>query len=103
MAVFDTTDGKVVATLPCVQDADDIYYDSARKRIYATSGEGYIGVFRQNDPDHYQLLAKVTSSVGARTAGDFGKVGKKGFDRLYVAVPARAQHDAEVLKYTVQD
>jgi DNA-binding beta-propeller fold protein YncE len=103
MAVFDTESGHVLAMLPCVQDADDIYYDSVRKRIYATGGEGYISVFQQNDPDRYQLLAKVPSALGARTAGYFGKVGKKGFDRLYVAVPARAQRGAEVWIYTVQD
>jgi len=40
--------------------------------------------------------------VGGRTGGYFGK-GRKGFEVLYVAVPARADHGAEVLIYTVQD
>src|SRR5258705_13013277 len=34
MAVFDTNSGQTVAEFPCVQDADDVYYDSGRKRIY---------------------------------------------------------------------
>ncbi len=102
MAVFDTGSGRVVATLPCVQDADDIYYDSSRKRIYAPGGEGYISVFEQKDADHYQMLAKVTSALGARTAGYFGK-GRKGFDRFFLAVPARADKGAEMWIYTVQD
>lgn len=100
--VLDTTSGRVVTTLPCGQDSDDMYYDSARKRIYVVAGEGNISVFQQGDPDHYSLLAKVPSAVGARTAGYFGK-GHKGFERFYVAVPARADHGAEVLIYTVQD
>jgi len=103
LAVFDTDSGQMLAALPSVQDSDDLYFDSARRRIYVVGGEGYISVFQQKDADHYQLLAKVPSSLGARTAGYFGKVGKKGFDRLYVAVPARANHGAEVLIYTVQD
>lgn len=103
MAVFDTDSGHMVAALPCVQDSDDLYFDSARKRIYVAGGEGYINVFEQRDSDHYRLLTTVPSSLGARTAGYFGKVGKKGFDRLYVAVPARADHGAEVLIYTLQD
>jgi DNA-binding beta-propeller fold protein YncE len=103
LAVFDTDSGHMVAALPCVQDSDDLYFDSARKRIYVAGGEGYISVFQQKDADHYQLLAKVPSSLGARTAGYSGKVGKKGSDRLYVAVPARANHGAEVWIYTVQD
>jgi DNA-binding beta-propeller fold protein YncE len=102
LLVVDTNSGGVVATLPCVQDSDDLYYDAARKRIYAAGGEGYISVFQQQDADHYRLLAKIPSQLGARTAGYFGKLGK-GFDRLYVAVPARAEHGAEVLIYTIQD
>ena len=103
MAVFDTESGRMLAALPCVQDSDDLYYDPIRKRIYVTGGEGYISVFKQNGADQYQLLAKIPSAVGARTAGYFGRIGKKGFDRLYVAVPARAKSGAEVWIYTVQD
>lgn len=102
LAVFDISSGRLVATLPTVQDSDDLYYDSARKRVYVTGGEGYISVFQQDDADHYKLLAKVQTAIGARTAGYFGK-GRKGFDRFYLAVPARADHGAEVWIYTVQD
>ena len=102
LVVFDTTSGHLVAALPAVQDSDDLYYDSARKRVYVSGGEGYISVFQQRDPDHYSLLAKVQSGLGARTSGYFGK-GRKGFDRYYVVVPARAGHDAELLIYTLQD
>ena len=102
LAVFDTSSGRLVAALPTVQDSDDLYYDSARKRVYITGGEGYISVFRQDDADHYTLLAKVQTAIGARTAGYFGK-GRKSLDRFYLAVPARANHGAEVWIYTVQD
>lgn len=102
LGVFDTNSGHLVATLPTVQDSDDLYYDSARKRVYVPGGEGYISVFQQDDADHYKLLAKVQTAIGARTAGYFGK-GRKGFDRFYLAVPARADHGAEVWIYTVQD
>jgi DNA-binding beta-propeller fold protein YncE len=102
LAVFNTNTGHQVAALPCVQDSDDLYYDSARKRIYVAGGEGYISIFQQIDPDHYRLLARVPSTLGARTAGYFGK-GRKGFDRFFVAVPARADHGAEMWVYTVQD
>jgi len=42
------------------------------------------------------------TTLGARTAGYFGK-GKKGFERFFLAVPARADHGAEIWIYTVQD
>ena len=79
-----------------------MYYDSGRKRIYLPGGEGYISVFQQVDVDHWRLLVKVPSTLGARTAGYFGK-GRKGFDRFFLAVPARADHGAEMWIYTVQD
>jgi hypothetical protein len=102
LAVFDTTTGHPIATLPCVQDADDVYYDSGRQRIYVAGGEGFISVFQQTDPGHYRLYTKVPSTLGARTAGYFGK-GRKGFDRFFLGVPARADHGAELWIYTVQD
>jgi hypothetical protein len=102
LAVFDTGSGRLVAALPAVQDADDLYYDSARKRVYIPGGEGYISVFQQQDADHYKLLTKVQTAIGARTAGYFGK-GRKGLDRFYLAIPSRADHGAEVWMYTVQD
>jgi len=71
-----------------------LYYDSARKRVYVSGGEGYISVFQRDDAAHYKLLAKVQTAIGARTAGYFGK-GRKGLDRFYLAVPARAGHGAE--------
>jgi WD40 repeat protein len=102
LAVFDTNSGRMIAALPCVQNSDDVFYDADRKRIYVPGGEGYISVFQQVDSDHYKLLAKIPSAVGARTAAYFGN-GRKGFDVFYVAVPARVDRGAEVLIYTVQN
>jgi DNA-binding beta-propeller fold protein YncE len=102
LAVYDTQSGHMIAALPSVQDSDDLYYDASRKRIYMAGGEGFIYAFEQKDPDQYQLPVKIPSALGARTAGYFGK-GRKGFGRFYLAVPARAEHGAEVWIYTVQD
>lgn len=102
LAVFDTSVGRQVALLPSVQDSDDLYFDADRKRVYMPGGEGFIDVFQMNDPEHYQLLAKIPTGIGAKTAGYYGKQGK-GFDRFYLAVPARGGQPAEVRIYTVQD
>jgi len=102
LAVYDTTSGKLVAALPSVQDADDLYFDSDRKRIYMPGGEGFIYAFQMIDPDHYKLLAKIPTAIGAKTAGYYGKQ-RKGFDRFYLAVPARGGQPAEIRIYTVQD
>jgi DNA-binding beta-propeller fold protein YncE len=102
LVVLDANSGREVAALSCVQNADDVYFDAARKRIYIPGGEGYISVFQQKDADHYELLARVSSAIGGRTAAYSGK-GRKGLDFFYLAVPARAAQGAELLIYTVQD
>jgi DNA-binding beta-propeller fold protein YncE len=102
ISIFDTTTGRMVASLSTVQDTDDLYYSAERKRIYVPGREGSIWVYQQNDPDHYTLLAKVPTALGAGTAGYFGRQGK-GFDRLYLAIPAGANTNAEVRIYTLQD
>jgi DNA-binding beta-propeller fold protein YncE len=103
LVVFNTNLGKPVATLPCVADVDDLYYDSSYKRVYIPGGQGFIDVFQEKDPDHYERLARIRTVLGARTAGYFGKLGKKGIDRLYLAVPASGDHSAEVQTYSVQE
>jgi hypothetical protein len=92
----------MIAALPSVQDTDDLYYSADRKRIYMPGGEGFVYVFQMNDPDHYQLLARVPTAIGARTAGHYGVAGK-GFDRFYLAVPARGRETAEIRIYTAQE
>jgi DNA-binding beta-propeller fold protein YncE len=94
LVVLDTTTGRIVATLQSVQNMDDLYFDADRKRVYMPGGEGFIDVFQMDDPDHYRLLAKIPTALGARTAGYFGK-GSKGFERFYLAVPARGGQSAE--------
>jgi hypothetical protein len=101
LLVFDTNSGRVVATLPSVQDSDDLYFDADRKRVYTPGGQGFIYAFQMSDPDHCKLLVKIPIGIGARTAGYYGKQGK-GFDRFYLAVPARGAQSG-VRIYTVQD
>jgi len=102
ISVFDTATGKMVASLPTVQDTDDLYYSAEKKRVFVPGREGSIWVYQQNDPDRYTLIAKLPTVLGAGTAGYFGRQGK-GFDRFYLAVPQGANTNAEVRVYTVQD
>jgi len=102
LSVFDTATGKMVASVPTVQDTDDLYYSAERKRVYVPGRAGSIWVYQQTDPDHYNVISKIPTVVGAGTAGYFGRQGK-GFDRFYLAVSAGASTNAEVRIYTMQD
>jgi len=65
-------------------------------------GERFIYFFQISGPDHYQLLAKIPTALGARTAGYFGVAGKC-FDRFCLAVPTRGTTSAELRIYTAQN
>ena len=103
LVVYDTNSGQVVATQPCVADVDDLYYDANHKRVYIPGGQGFIDVFQQKDADHYERLARIPTVIGARTAGYAARIGKKGQDRLYLAIPSTPGKEAAVWAYTVQE
>ncbi len=98
MVVLDTESGKEVARLRAAGECDDVFFDASRKRVYVIGGEGFISVFQQNDPDHYELVANVPSAIGIRTGYFFAKR-----DRFYVAVPAKGNEPAQVWTYEAED
>jgi hypothetical protein len=98
VVVLDTETGSMIASVPCVADADDVYYDAGRKRIYVPGGEGFISVIQQVDADHYQSLAKIPTTIGARTGLWYEKR-----DRLYLAVPASSKQGAALWVYSPED
>lgn len=98
LVVLDVESGSPIANVPCVNDADDLYYDSGRKNIYIPGGEGFISVIRQTDPDHYESLAKIPTTIGARTGLWYEKR-----DRFYLAVPANSKQGAALWIYAPED
>ncbi len=96
LVVMDTVTGKVVQKLAAVGDCDDVFFDQAHKRIYATGGEGTISVFDQQDPDHYREMARVPTVKGARTSFFSPDLG-----RLYVAVRRQGSTPAAIQVFSV--
>ena len=96
LLVFDTTTGHNVATLEIDGDSDDLFYDAARRRLYAICGDGSVVVLTQADADHYRTLARIPTVAGART-GLFAPE----LNRLYVAVPHRTSPVAEIRVFDV--
>jgi DNA-binding beta-propeller fold protein YncE len=96
--VLDTKTGAVVATLPAAGDADDLFYDKARRRIYLSGGEGFLSVYDQADANHYAVAAKIPSSAGARTA-----TFDAATSRLYLAVPARGAQGSALWVFEARD
>lgn len=94
LLVLDTASGKTVATADIAGDCDDVFYDAASKRIYASGGAGAITVLQQKDADHYELLASVATAPGARTCLLVPEE-----KRLFLAVPHRQEQRAELRVY----
>lgn len=101
LLVLDMDSGREIASLPGAIDTDDMSWDPDRKRIYVTSGEGYVFVYQQIDTDHYERKAKIPTAIGARTSAYTGQVGKH--NSFYLAVPARADRGAELWVYETRD
>jgi len=82
LALFDSVSGKVLRDEGACADADDVFFDLKRERIYESCGAGVIAVFRVN-AGKLQPLAQVPTQSGARTSLFVPEL-----DRLFVAVRA---------------
>ncbi len=96
MAVYDTGSGKAITEIPVADDADDIWYDAARRRVYISCGAGVVQVFQRKDSDGYTLLASISTARGARTS-----LFAAGESRLYVAVPSQKNRPARILVFSI--
>jgi hypothetical protein len=90
IGVFEVSDGKERARLPACGDADDVFVDTKRQRLYAICGEGEIDVLSR-ESGTYQSLEKVPTVPGARTGLFVPEL-----DRLFVAVRATSAEPAAI-------
>jgi DNA-binding beta-propeller fold protein YncE len=98
LIIYDTQNGKAVTTVSIDKDADGIYYDAKRSRIYISCGEGYLDVVQQKDEDTYSLLDKVATANGAGTS-----LFSPALDQLFLAVPQAGNHSAEIRIYKMNN
>lgn len=94
MLVLDTQSGRIIARVPCVRDADDMWYDEARKRIYVSGGEGFVSVIKQQGTDRYRILNRIATTRDAATSIFSGEL-----NSLFVGVPRTGNEPAEILVY----
>jgi DNA-binding beta-propeller fold protein YncE len=90
LIAFSTQDSRRVATVDTCGDADDVFVDDRRQRVYVTCGDGLVEVFGSHG-DGYQSIGQIPTVSGARTALFVADA-----DRLYVAVRARFREPAAI-------
>ena len=97
LLIVDTSSGKVASAVAIVGDTDDIFWDSARARLYVVGGEGFVDVL-QPSGSTLTRVARIPTAPGARTALFVPEQ-----SRLYVAVPHRGTQSAEIRVYDVNN
>ncbi len=90
LAVFDTTNGNLLSRLSICGDADDLFFDATRNRLYVSCGEGFVVVVSAAD-QRFKEIARVRTRTGARTS-----LFVPALDRLFVAVRANGGEPAEI-------
>jgi len=90
LMALSSQDGRIVAKIETCGDADDVFVDAKRHRIYVSCGEGVVDVLEQRDAD-YRRVARVPTVSGARTS-----LFAPELDRLFVAVRARSREPAAI-------
>jgi DNA-binding beta-propeller fold protein YncE len=67
LVLIETASGAARAQLETCGDADDVFFDARRTRIYVSCGAGAVDVFDQVD-GAYRRAARVPTTSGARTS-----------------------------------
>ncbi len=96
--IYDTSSGKMTGSFDIVGDADDAFFDAARKRLYVIGGQGFVDVFQRDDADHYKAIGRVATAAGARTGLFVSEI-----NRLFVAVPHRGGQQAAIMVLEPRD
>ena len=97
LIVLNADNGATVAVFDAPLRTDEAVFDKVNHRIYVLGGEGYIGVYQEDDPDHYRELDHIPSAPGAKTG-----IFVPALNRLYVAVsPGEGKTGAAVLQFAV--
>ncbi|MDB5539055.1 MAG: repeat containing protein [Devosia sp.] len=96
LVILDAATGSSIAQIETCGDADDVFFDTKRGRLYVSCGAGAIDVFARQGGS-VSLLERVPTAKGARTA-----LFVPERDRLLVARPASANADAAIEIYRPQ-
>jgi hypothetical protein len=94
LLVFNSENGREVTSNEIAGKTDDLFFDARKARIYVLTSQGFLEVFRQKDPDHYDRIARYPTPPGSQTGIFVPEWGK-----LFVAVRKQGEQSAEVRVY----
>ena len=92
IVAIDSASGEILNKVGSCGDADDLFYDGARKRLYVSCGDGHVAIF--DAPTGLTETSRISTREGARTS-----LFVPTLDRLFVAVPKSGDRLAEIWVY----
>ncbi len=92
IVAIDTASGENLEKVGSCGDADDLFYDGVRKRLYVTCGDGHVAVF--DAASGLTETSRISTREGARTS-----LFVPALDRLFVAVPMSRNQLAAIWVY----
>lgn len=95
LSALSMRNGEPVARRPTCADADDLFVDPKRSRVYVSCGEGMVDIL-DLDGAELRRIATIPTAPGARTSLFVPEL-----DRLFVAAPARSGAAAAILVFTL--
>jgi DNA-binding beta-propeller fold protein YncE len=90
LGVFSMTGGRLIATAEVCGDADDLFVDTKRARVYVSCGAGFLDVLESKGTT-YRHTARIPTVSGARTSLFVPEL-----DRLLVAVRTSTAEPAAI-------
>jgi YVTN family beta-propeller protein len=90
LGAFSMHDGAPVATVDLCADADDMFVDAKRERVYVSCGDGYLDVF-DTRVNAYRRINHIATISGARTSLFVPEL-----DVLFIAARATASQPAAI-------
>jgi hypothetical protein len=90
LLAFDLYNGSLAAKAASCGDADDVFVDARRHRVYVSCGEGFLDVFEPRDGG-YEKVGHIPTVPGARTSFFSPEL-----DRLFLAVRASGREPASI-------
>jgi len=93
IVIVDSENGKEVSSVAIPEDIDDLFFDAKNKRLYASTGAGFLAVICQRDADHYETLETIPTLKMARTCF-FDPAG----ERLYLGVPRQKAEEGPTIR-----
>lgn len=67
LVVMNSTNGKIITTLPIGKGTDAAAFDAEKGLAFTSNGEGTISVIQEESPDKFAVIDTVKTEPGART------------------------------------